>query len=184
MRRRWRGGMLALAIFMMLGVMIQSACFDERESDREGMNPGAPDFDLPLLDGGQIRLDKMRGKIVILDFWATWCAPCEVQMPILDTLWRDQKWRASHGDDLMIVGISVDTDPPGQVADWIAERGFLYPIAIGDQDLAMRYGVMGFPSLVIIDPDGGIYTQHTGVWSRPEIESVLDQIRLERPLRS
>ena len=102
-------------------------------------------------------------------------------MPVLDTLWQDKKARAKHGDDLMIVGISVDTDPPNKVSDWIAERGFLYPIAIGDQDLAMRYGVLGFPTLVIIDPNGGIYTRHTGVWSRPEIESVLDQIRRDRP---
>jgi hypothetical protein len=63
-------------------------------------------------------------------------------------------------------------------------RGFLYPIAIGDQDLAMRYGVIGFPTLVIIDPSGGIHTRHTGVWSRPEIESVLDQMRLDSSVSS
>lgn len=179
MRRRRIGPLFALSLLLVVG-----ACFEGGETGLQGPKPKAPDFDLPLLDGSQIRLDEMRGKIVILDFWATWCSPCEVQMPVLDTLWRDPERRAAHGDDLMIVGISVDTDPPQVVADWIAERDFQYPIAIGDQDLAMRYGVLGFPSLVIIDPNGGIHTQHTGVWSRPEIESVLDQIRLERPLRS
>jgi thiol-disulfide isomerase/thioredoxin len=155
------------------------ACIDEGQRDREGPNDKAPDFDLPLLSGNQIRLAELRGKIVILDFWATWCAPCEVQMPVLDKLWQDKEARAEHGDDLMIIGISVDTDPPNKVSDWIAERGFLYPIAIGDQDLAMRYGVIGFPTLVIIDPNGVIHTRHTGVWSRPEIESVLGQIRVD-----
>jgi hypothetical protein len=81
----------------------------------------------------------------------------------------------------MIVGISVDTDPPAEVAAWVEERGFRYPIAFGDQDLAMRYGVIGFPTLVVIGPDAGIFTRHTGVWSRPEIEEVLDRIRAERP---
>lgn len=179
MRRTRIGSSLALAL-----LLVGSACFEARESDREGPKPGAPEFDLPLLDGSQIRLEEMRGKIVILDFWATWCAPCEVQMPVLDALWRDEESRSEHGDDLMIVGISVDTDPPSKVADWIAERGFLYPIALGDQDLAMRYQVLGFPTLVIIDPSGGIHTRHVGVLSRPEIESVLDQIRLEPPVSS
>jgi thiol-disulfide isomerase/thioredoxin len=179
MTRFLTGPMLALGVAVLF--FVASACVDAGESDWAGPNPEAPAFDLPLLDGSQVRLEELRGKIVILDFWATWCAPCEVQMPVLDTLWQDKKARAEHGDDLMIVGISVDTDPPNKVSDWIAERGFLYPIAIGDQDLAMRYGVLGFPTLVIIDPNGGIYTRHTGVWSRPEIESVLDQIRLDRP---
>lgn len=179
MSRWWKGSLIVLSLLLVAG-----ACIDGGEADREGPNPGAPDFDLPLLDGGQIRMQEMRGKIVILDFWATWCAPCEVQMPVLDTLWRDKEGRAAHRDDLMIVGISVDTDPVGKVADWIAERGFLYPIAIGDQDLAMRYGVIGFPTLLIIDPAGGIHTRHMGVWSRSEIESILDQIRLESPARS
>ena len=79
----------------------------------------------------------------------------------------------------MIVGVSVDTDPPAQVAEWIHERGFEYPIAFGDHDLAMKYGVLGYPTLVIIDPDGGIYTRHMGVLSRPELEEILDEIRLE-----
>ena len=179
MTRRVIGSMCALGVAALL--FVTSACFEAGESNGAGPNPEAPDFDLPLLDGSQVRLEELRGKIVILDFWATWCAPCEVQMPVLDTLWQDKEARAEHGDDLMIVGISVDTDPPNEVSDWIAERGFLYPIAIGDQDLAMRYGVLGFPTLVIIDPNGGIYTRHTGVWSRPEIESVLDQIRLDQP---
>jgi thiol-disulfide isomerase/thioredoxin len=179
MMRRWIGLLLFLCLLMVTG-----ACIDEGRNDREGPKSSAPDFDLPLLSGNQIRLQDLRGRIVILDFWATWCAPCEVQMPVLDTLWQDKEWRAEHRDDLMIVGVSVDTDPANVVSDWIAERGFLYPIAIGDQDLAMRYGVIGFPTLVIIDPDGGIHTRHTGVWSRPEIESVLDQIRLDSPASS
>jgi thiol-disulfide isomerase/thioredoxin len=157
----------------------------DREHDAEA-RPMAPDFELMKLDGHAVRLADLRGKIVILDFWATWCHPCEVQMPVLDALWRDQGGRdqgrpgreaGGQADDLMIVGLSVDTDPVTKVAEWIEERGFEYPIAIADQDLAMRFGVIGFPTLLIIDPNGGIHTRHTGVLSRPEIESILDEIR-------
>lgn len=166
-------------VLVLLCFVAIAACFDGSKIDRGEAALEAPDFDLPLLDGPPIRLAEMRGKIVILDFWATWCAPCEVQMPVLDALWRDEEWRARHGDDLMIVGVSVDTDSPAKVNEWVADRGFEYPIAIGDQDLAMRYGIIGYPTLVFVDPSGGIYTRHIGVWSRPEIEAALDRIREE-----
>ncbi len=159
-------------------VLLAAACSEGGEPSNQGPPQTAPDFDLSLLhEGGDVRLADLRGKIVIVDFWATWCAPCEVQMPILDAFWRDEETRARHGDDLMIVGISVDLDPAEKVSRWVAERDFRYPIAIGDQDLAMRYGVIGFPTLVIIDQNGGIHTRHIGVLSRPEIKSILDSLR-------
>jgi cytochrome c-type biogenesis protein len=136
----------------------------------------APDFNRPLLSGPDFVLSEHRGKTIIIDFWATWCGPCEVQMPVLNALWKYQRQRA---EDLMIVGVSVDTDPAEKVAAWIEKREFEYPIALGDQDLAQRYGVIGYPTLIIIDPDGGIHTQHVGVLSRPELEEIIDEIRQE-----
>lgn len=168
---------------VLLGLLAMTACPAADRDLSAGANPMAPNFELMKLDGHSIRLDDLRGKIVILDFWATWCHPCEVQMPVLDALWRDQNGgeegveSQASGDDLMIVGLSVDTDPVTKVAAWIEERGFQYPIAIANQDLAMRFGVIGFPTLLIIDPAGGIHTRHTGVLSRPEIEDVLEEIR-------
>ncbi len=167
---RLRIGFIAVALCLLLALGCEG---------RQGDEPAplelfdvAPEFALPLISGGEVELAKLRGKTVILDFWATWCGPCEVQMPILDALWREV------GDErLMIVGISVDTDPAAAVAAWVAERGFEYPIAVGDQDLAMRYGLLGFPSLVLIDPEGRILVRHTGVWSREEIEDRLESIR-------
>ena len=162
-----------LAAVMLTAVMLSGVllgCFDE--SLEPGQLELAPVFDLPLLDEGHVDLAAHRGKIVVLDFWATWCAPCEVQMPVLETLWKE-----SGGDELLILGISVDTDPASEVEAWIEERGFSYPIAMGDQELAMDFGVIGFPSLIVLDPQGRIFKRHTGVWSRPEIEEVLELVR-------
>lgn len=170
---------VVFASTLALVFLVAGGCSDTRGGEGDQPREAAPEFDLLQLDGARARLEALRGKIVIVDFWATWCAPCEVQMPVLDELWADRAWRQEHGDDLMIVGVSVDTDPVSEVFAWVVERGFEYPIAMGDQDLAMRYGVFGFPTLVVIDPSGGIFTRHTGVWSRAEIEEVLDQVRAE-----
>lgn len=155
----------------LLGLALALGCDGSVPETAEPLGP-APAFRLPLLDGGEVELAALAGKMVILDFWATWCPPCEVQMPILDALWREE-----GGGRLMVVGVSVDTDPPAAVAKWIEERGFGYPIALGDQELAMRFGILGFPSLVVIDAAGRIRARHTGVWSRDEIEAQLEAIR-------
>ena len=163
------------ALLVIVAVWATSSIQREATSSADESRRSAADFTLPLLSGVDFTLSEHRGNAVIIDFWATWCGPCEVQMPVLDALWKHR-----GGRDLTVVGISVDTDPPEVVATWVEERGFEYPIALGDQELAMRYGVIGFPTLLIIDPDGGIHTQHVGVLSRPELEEILDEIRLER----
>ena len=164
-----------LALCWLAAAMIMlGGCFETGPAGEEGPRQEAPDFDLVRLDGIPITLLEHRGKTVILDFWATWCAPCEVQMPVLDTLWKRR-----GGEELMILGISVDTDPAPKVMEWVRKRELDYPIAIASQDLAVDYGVLGFPTLVVIDPKGGIHTRHVGVLSRPELEEILDEIALE-----
>ena len=172
-----RLGLLRSLMLLGVSVVLLGGCFESNQlqgGEGDESRVRAPEFDLTALDGGSIQLSELRGKIVILDFWATWCAPCEIQMPVLDTFWKERRT-----DDFMIVGISVDTDTTDEVAAWVAERGFDYPIAIGDHDLAMRYGVIGFPTLVFVDATGAIHQRHTGVWSGPEIETALDAIRSE-----
>jgi len=158
-----------------LSLFLSIACFDGT-SGEQGPRSVAPEFSLVQLDGTPLSLADHLGKTVILDFWATWCAPCEVQMPVLDTLWKNR-----GGADLHVVGLSVDTDPAEKVIDWVRERGLEYPMGIVEQDLAIDYGVIGFPTLIVIDPAGRIHTRHTGVLSRPELEDILDAIASEEP---
>ncbi|MEZ4330637.1 MAG: TlpA disulfide reductase family protein [Myxococcota bacterium] len=166
-----RSGALAAALARIALALAPLACGGDAGEAAAPLGP-APAFVLPLLGGGEVDLAALRGRMVVLDFWATWCAPCEVQMPILDALWQER-----GGGRLMIVGISVDTDPPATVAKWVEERGFGYPIALGDQELAMRYGLLGFPSLIVVDEAGRIRVRHTGVWTRDEIDDQLEAIR-------
>ena len=168
-RRRDAGW--ATALLAAAGLLLGLGCERGEPVSLDPLGP-APAFRLPLLPGGEIELESLRGKLVVLDFWATWCAPCEVQMPILDALWHE-----AGGEGVFVLGISVDTDPPAAVANWVEERGFSYPIALGDQALAMRYGVLGFPSLVLVDREGQIQARHVGVWRRDEIDARLAAIR-------
>jgi len=166
-------GLLRLLLAISLSMSLWG-CFEGGSGGQGEPRRPAPNFSLVRLDGLPVSLEEHRGKTVILDFWATWCAPCEIQMPVLDTLWKMR-----GGPDLMVLGISVDTDPAEDVTEWVKKRDLEYPIAIASQDLAIDYGVLGFPTLVVVDPEGGIHTRHVGVLSRPELEDILDEIAAE-----
>jgi peroxiredoxin len=117
----------------------------------------APDFTLPLIDGGQLQLSSYRGKVVLLDFWATWCVPCREETPHFVEL--QQKY---GGQGLQIIGVSMDdsTDP---VHTFYQQFHMNYPVVMGTADVGAAYGgVLGLPIAFIIDRDGLIYAKHIG----------------------
>jgi cytochrome c biogenesis protein CcmG/thiol:disulfide interchange protein DsbE len=117
----------------------------------------APDFNLPLIDGGQLRLSSYRGKVVLLDFWATWCVPCREETPHFVDL--QQKY---GGEGLQIIGVSMDdsTDP---VRTFYQQFHINYPVVMGTADVGSAYGgVLGLPIAFLIDREGRIYAKHMG----------------------
>lgn len=162
---------------LLVGCVFAAACSLESDGDRasRGAEP-APDFDLELLDGGRVSLAELQGQTVILDFWATWCPPCEFQVPELNALYEAH----SQGGDIRIFGVSVDTDGPEAVSVWVAEKQVRYPILLGSEELARRYGALGFPTLVVIGPDGKVAARHMGLVETGEIEASLE--KLETPI--
>ena len=136
----------------------------------------APDFTLPGLSGDTTTLSALRGKTVIIDFWATWCPPCEFQVPELNAFYE------THGPsgDVEVLGISVDTEGPEVVEKWSTEKDVRYPVLLGDEALARRYGAVGFPTLVIVDPEGNIESRHVGLIEVADIEDAFERIRSAR----
>jgi len=132
----------------------------------------APEFTLNQLDGEPVSLAGLRGKTVIIDFWATWCPPCEFQVPELNAFYEDHK----DSGEVAVLGVSVDTDGPEVVRAWTEEKGVSYPILLGGEDLARRYGAMGFPTLIIVDPDGQIDSRHVGLIERDQLEEALARL--------
>lgn len=128
----------------------------------------APAFRLEALDGATVDLAELRGRPVIVDFWATWCAPCVFQIPVLNEFWE-----AHRGDGVAVLGVSVDTGGRDTVAEFAAEHDVQYPVLLGDESLAREYGAIGYPTLYVVGRDGRIDSVHTGIVSREELEEAL-----------
>jgi peroxiredoxin len=154
-------------------VLALAACSADSEGVGEsGAGEPAPDFSLERLDGGgRVSLAELRGKTVILDFWATWCPPCEFQVPGLNALFEAHR----EAGDIRLFGVSVDTGGPEVIGAWVEEKQVRYPILLGDEDLARRFGAMGFPTLVVIGPDGSVVSRHMGLVETSEIEASLEK---------
>jgi cytochrome c biogenesis protein CcmG/thiol:disulfide interchange protein DsbE len=120
----------------------------------------APDFSLPDLNGGQLTLSSYRGKVVLLDFWATWCDPCREEIPQFVEL---QKQYGDRG--LQIIGVSMD-DNPEPVRDFYHRFQMNYPVVMGSAKVGELYGgILGLPIAYVIDRDGRIYAKHIGATS-------------------
>lgn len=117
----------------------------------------APDFSLPTLTGGKLELSTYRGKVVLLDFWATWCDPCREEIPRFVDL---QNKYGSQG--LQIIGVSMDDDP-APVRDFYQHFKMNYPVVMGNAKVGEAYGgVLGLPIAFLIGRDGRIYSKHIG----------------------
>ena len=110
----------------------------------------APDFTLPQLDGTQLRLSDLRGKPVIVNFWASWCGPCRDEIPQLVALHRQ------HATDLTIVGVDLQEDA-GSVRSFVNDFGMSYPVVLDTHGATIRpYHITGPPTSVFIDASGTV----------------------------
>jgi peroxiredoxin len=114
-----------------------------------------PDFDLKDSAGHDVSSAQFRGKVVLLDFWATWCGPCKKEMPGYERLYRRYKDRG-----LVVIGISADSDA-GLVAKFGRQLGVTYPLLINGMDV-QRYGVKGLPTTILVDRDGFVRKEVVG----------------------
>ncbi|HXV37513.1 MAG TPA: TlpA disulfide reductase family protein [Myxococcota bacterium] len=172
-----RARRLALAIGMAL--LPALGCGAQQRDEARGEQPEvaaaekpakpAPSFALPGLDGSTIALADQRGKPVVIDFWATWCVPCLYQVPELNEFWKKHRERG----DVAVIGVAVDVEGASVVGPWIEEQGVEYAIALGDERLAREFGVMGFPTLAIVRPDGNIDSLHVGLIEVEELEKLV-----------
>src|SRR3979411_945468 len=129
----------------------------------------APDFSLESLDGKSVRLSDLRGKAVLLNFWATWCGPCKIEMPWFVDL---QNQYGSQG--LQIVGIAMDDASKEDIAKFAKDMGVNYPILIGKEAVGDAYGgVPAMPESFFIGRDGKVVDKILGLKGKGEIEDAI-----------
>jgi len=131
----------------------------------------APDFSRRDLDHKEIRLSDYRGKVVLLNFWATWCAPCLAEMP------RFAAWQKEYaGRGLQVLGISMDDDE-APVRNIDRKLRLNYPVVMGDEKLGESYGgVFGLPETFLIDRTGRIRGQYDGATALEVIEREVQEL--------
>ena len=118
----------------------------------------APDFTLKLTDGKDIKLSDHKGKIVIIDFWATWCPPCRRGIPDLVDIQEKYK------NDVLIIGISLDNETKPDVVPFIKKYKINYPIAYGTMEVVQAFGnIQAIPTSFIVDQSGQIVDKHVGL---------------------
>lgn len=136
-------------------------------SQAEAATTAAPEWQLNDPDGQSVKLSDFKGKVVILDFWATWCPPCRAEIPGFIEL---QKRYSGQG--LTVVGVSLDTAGASVVKSFIKRVGMNYPVVIGNEKTAADYGgITAIPTTFVLDRNGNIVTSHQGFASQVVFES-------------
>jgi peroxiredoxin len=131
----------------------------------------APDFALQDANGKEVRLSELKGKVVLVNFWATWCGGCQVEIPWFVEF---EKKYADRG--LTVIGVSMDSDGWKEVRPWIKEKGVNYTVVIGSEELAKKYGLDGMPLTALVGRDGKIVDTHAGVVDREGTEKKIREL--------
>ena len=164
---------VVMVVSLMLVLGFNMARHRPRTAKNTQMTNGeAPDFTLQSLDGKNVRLSDLRGKAVLLNFWATWCAPCKIEMP-----WFVELQKQYGPDGLQIVGVAMDDASMSDIAAFAKDMGVNYPVLIGKESVGDAYGGVQFlPENFYIDRNGKVLDRAFGLKGRGEIEDDIKKI--------
>ena len=134
-----------------------------------------PPFQVTTLDGRVVSDDRLRGKVVLINFWATWCPPCRAEMPGFESVYE------RHADsDFIVLGIAMDEGSTGGVRQFLAERHITYPVAMANGSTVQNFGgVSLLPSSFLIDRRGRIRNQVQGVYDASALERQVEELLKE-----
>jgi thiol-disulfide isomerase/thioredoxin len=140
------------AILLALFASLAAGC------GKAGASGAAPDFTLKTLEGQEVTLSSLRGRPVLIVFWAVGCPPCRQEVPALIEL----KKRYGGDRGLAVLAVNAWNESPQKVEAFAEEKGINYALLMNGRPVAQKYGVQGIPTAVVIDPDGNILHRETG----------------------
>ncbi|HYK74068.1 MAG TPA: redoxin domain-containing protein [Pseudoneobacillus sp.] len=164
--------LIVLFIVAIVQAMDHKSTEDTIEPASAGIKIGtkAPDFELKTLNGESVKLSELKGKKVILNFWATWCPPCKAEMPEM------QKYYEEIPDDITILAVNID--PQLDVQKFVDEMGITFTIPLDDDDLvSTEYQIISIPTTFFIDTKGIIREKHVGAMSYDMMKDFTEKLK-------
>jgi cytochrome c biogenesis protein CcmG/thiol:disulfide interchange protein DsbE len=163
-------------------LLLVSACGQSRAPQRAAVAEAAvceeagprpaPDFTLQDASGRTITLSELKGQVVLLNFWATWCGPCKIEMPWFIDFQRKYKDRG-----FSVVAVSLDEEGWDVVRPYSQEMQFNFPVVVGNEEVASKFGdVSALPTTVVINKEGMIVSTHTGLIGRSDYEKEIESL--------
>ncbi|MFN8373807.1 MAG: TlpA disulfide reductase family protein [Anaerolineae bacterium] len=155
--------LIAAAVVLLLAALLLS-------QNTPTASGGAPEFTLTTLAGETLRLRDLRGQVVVLNFWATWCEHCRIEMPDLQALSEAYAHRG-----VLVVGVAYG-DQEGRVRDFIRDYGITYPIGLDMSGIGDAYQLAGVPQTIVIDPQGRVDTTYYAAFQPAQISAVIERL--------
>ena len=156
--------------FTLLGILVLTAVGCERSAPRGQAGAGgpAPQFSATDLDGNTISLEQYKGKVLVINYFTTWCPPCKAEIPDFIAAYREHKEQG-----LEFIGVDVGEEPD-DVNDFVEQQHINYPVIAGDKAMEEKFGhVRSYPTTVVIDRDGNIAEKRIGMLTAEELDKII-----------
>ena len=177
-RKKNLSSLFSLLLALVCSLCLVLAAFSTQAAEQVKLNAPAPDFTLPTLEGKDLSLSSLKGKVVLVAFWSIYCHVCRQETPKLNAIYKKYK-----DQGLEVIGVAIDREPAGTIQEAVRKDGLSFPILLDGEKKAMKtYQARALPAVFILDRNGIIVEKKVGIyeWSSPESEQLIEKLLKKR----